>query len=351
MSQRLRKCGICREAGHNRSTCPTASNAKVNQMLELATESGFPVCADIREKSPVIEDVSLYSSNNDKKESIIVDQKPQAYDDSNFFSSVSSWGDLFPSEQVVQEEIEEKPLRPDEIPFDIHPDVFSAFEVYSFFNPKSDGWCGWRALARHWMGDEDLFPFMKRQMIETFLRNKSVYLDSMDFDCEVGYSIKSGRKRRLGLTTEEVLRAGSDDLQLIDCDVELWFESPRFAQITADFLHCPVLVYPELNGPNKGVVPLSFLPLSVDPYCWPDKGVKSPLILQRVNGNHWILLYVKTKNNNATWPSIYGRWCDYSPALATYEEHWKYCGNFPDPAKINQGSVNTATFIGCSDEE
>lgn len=53
----------------------------------------------------------------------------------------------------------------------------------------------------------------------------------MDFDCEVGYCLKSGKKRRLELTTKEVLRAGTDTLRPVECKPGFWFESPMFAQI------------------------------------------------------------------------------------------------------------------------
>lgn len=79
-----------------------------------------------------------------------------------------------------------KPLKPEKIPFDTHPNIFSTFGVWFFSSiPRGTVGVDKRALARHWISDEDLFPSLKRQMIVIFLGNMPVYLEATGFGCEV----------------------------------------------------------------------------------------------------------------------------------------------------------------------
>ncbi|KAI7893318.1 uncharacterized protein EV154DRAFT_417229, partial [Mucor mucedo] len=164
---------------------------------------------------------------------------------------------------------------------DLHNDVQKE-HLLDIFNPKGDGWCGWRAAANFFEGNQDNFPVVKEKMLKAFHANKESYWSLLDFDKE--------RDLERLITSGTNWVDGDGDAEYGD-----WFTTPECAQVVADAYGIPVVVFP--CGDNEA---LTFLPLALPK----NTSIKppSPLLLQNVKNRHWISL--KMKHTCKNWPVV-----------------------------------------------
>ncbi|OAD79040.1 hypothetical protein PHYBLDRAFT_164124 [Phycomyces blakesleeanus NRRL 1555(-)] len=125
------------------------------------------------------------------------------------------------------------------------------------FNPKSNGWCGFRVFAHLKEGGEDQFPL--------------VIAFGSEIDPALGENIPS-------------------------CPSSMWFSAPDCAQIIADTYNKPVCVYSD----DRSVLPVTFLPLHDRK---PLKRKPLPMVLHHVHGCHWTTIKVKP-HVHRSWPEV-----------------------------------------------
>lgn len=178
-------------------------------------------------------------------------------------------------------------------------------------NVIGDGFCGFRALAYQIYGDEKEFWRVKREMRDTLLLNQDHYRKHLSRFIIVDELIETvcyGIEKEIGnliISSEKNLSAAS----------EYWFNSPDCAQLAADTYQAPLAVFSEKQHGNYGT---TFLPLlNESKTVIPKKHRrKTPLLLQRVDQNHWVTLIMR-KAIKMTWPL---------PMLSMYQEACKSMG-------------------------
>ncbi|OAD70584.1 hypothetical protein PHYBLDRAFT_148506 [Phycomyces blakesleeanus NRRL 1555(-)] len=137
------------------------------------------------------------------------------------------------------------------------------------FNPKSDGWCGFRVFAHLKEGGEDQFPLVKKKILATMATHGKLYEHNFGMDVA---------------KVTEVIAFGSEidpalGENIPSCPSSVWFSAPDCAQIIADIYNEPVCVYSD----DQSVLPVTFLPL----HDWkPLKRKSLPMVLHHVHGCH-----------------------------------------------------------------
>ncbi|KAG0164308.1 hypothetical protein DFQ28_010526 [Apophysomyces sp. BC1034] len=54
--------------------------------------------------------------------------------------------------------------------------------IISTYDPKADGWCGFRVFGHLLHGHEDQFPLVKARMLDGFQKYQHIYADGFRFD-------------------------------------------------------------------------------------------------------------------------------------------------------------------------
>ena len=170
-------------------------------------------------------------------------------------------------------------------------------ENYSILiDVEGDGFCGWRALAVQIYDDEHQFWTVKKKMRDTLFKNEKFYMDNFkdyfDFD-EVKKRVCYGIEETVGsdvVRDELFVKDGdAEDEVKYFCNPEYYFSSVGCPQLAADTFFGPITLYSEKEYQNtRGV---SYIPLLTE---YTDVDIKKkrpqPLLLQRVNQNHWVTL-------------------------------------------------------------
>ncbi|OAD75321.1 hypothetical protein PHYBLDRAFT_166575 [Phycomyces blakesleeanus NRRL 1555(-)] len=144
------------------------------------------------------------------------------------------------------------------------------------FNPKSDGWCGFRVFAHLKEGGEDQFPLVTKKMLVTMATHSELY------------------EQNLGMDIAEVTKVipfGSDidpaiGKNIPSCPSSMWFSAPDCAQIIAETYNELVFVYSD----DRSVLSITFFPLHDQK---PLKRKPLPMVLHHVYGCHWTTIKVK----------------------------------------------------------
>ena len=214
--------------------------------------------------------------------------------------------------------------------FALHKEVQQEHLV-DVFDPKPDGWCGWRATANYFEGNQDLFPVVKKKMLETFEKNKQVYWDILHLD----------ERRRL----QGLIERGSEWVEK-DGGARLadWFRTPECAQVVADTYGVPVVVFPNVASNGEAV---SFLPLEM-PLQTRSKP-PSPFVLQNISGSHWVCL--KFKHTCKSWPTVLSSYRASPVHLNMFKSYWNKWGQFPKHKKRTKSFPEGAEFNVTKDEE
>lgn len=143
--------------------------------------------------------------------------------------------------------------------------------VDDVYNPRGDGNCGFRSLAKALLGDEKFYKQVKNSMLATYSKNKQTLYK--------GYNHK-----RLPITLDE----NSNE----------WFINFECSQIAADTYGLPIAIY--------GRQSYLFLPCNITPS---QARSLNPIVLLYVggkgndNGNHIVWVKIK-KGAIIKWPSI-----------------------------------------------
>lgn len=145
-------------------------------------------------------------------------------------------------------------------------------------------------------GNEKEFWRVKQDLRDTLLKNKNHYRDhfyrffSVDASLEVAYF---GIGDTLGNTYI--------DSTIVMAPSKYWFISPACAQLAADTYQVPLAVFVEKTYGDMNN--FTYLPLlSQDLTAVSNKNLsKSPLLLQRVNQNHWVTLIMR-RALKMVWP-------------------------------------------------
>lgn len=214
--------------------------------------------------------------------------------------------------------------------FVLHKEVQQE-HLLDIFNPKPDGWCGWRAVANSFEGNQNAFPIVKKKMLEVFKKNRQVYWDILRLD--------HTRKKLEGL-----IERGSNWVEK-DGGAELtdWFITPECAQVVADAYGVPVVVYPSIRSNSEAV---TFLPLEM-----PIKRTSkppSPFVLQNTCGNHWVSL--KMKHTCKYWPAVFYAFRESPEHLHMFQTYWNKWGQFPKHKEKTKTFPEGAKFIVINDD-
>ena len=126
-------------------------------------------------------------------------------------------------------------------------------------NTKSDGNCGFRALAVALVGDEERWRCVKLSMLRHLKMRNQLYQDW------IGYDVVNLRRILENMTSP--------------CLEDHWFLSPDCCQLAADTFNIPVAHYDAINSSNDTL----YLPSETQPgrRCY-------PIILCLVHNNHYV---------------------------------------------------------------
>ncbi|OAD68555.1 hypothetical protein PHYBLDRAFT_172978 [Phycomyces blakesleeanus NRRL 1555(-)] len=154
------------------------------------------------------------------------------------------------------------------------------------FNPKYNGWCGFRVFAHLKEGGEDQFPLVKKKMLATMATHGKLYEHNFGMDVA---------------KVTEIIAFGSEidpalGENIPSCPSSMWFSAPDCAQIIADTYNKPVCVYSD----DWSVLSVTFLPLHDQK---PLKRKSLPMVLHHVHGCHWTTIKVK--------PHVHRSWPEY----------------------------------------
>ncbi|CAG8820214.1 8290_t:CDS:2, partial [Gigaspora margarita] len=140
-------------------------------------------------------------------------------------------------------------------------------------NPKSDGNCGFRALAIAIRGNEDNWNLVKLAMNGQLNKRLEVYKHWLGYDVDLLRWILESRES--------------------PCSSSLWFLSPDCAQLAADTFSLPIAIFNEDNERSMMFFPLESAPMHR----------KNPIILHFMNENH--IVYVSMKSYvRVNWPMV-----------------------------------------------
>lgn len=213
---------------------------------------------------------------------------------SSFFDSYSNF---FLGKNPVEKNSEEELTEYQHLEKQIHPDIPS--DCYTcLLNVKGDGFCGFRSLALQLFGNEDRFWDVKIAMRDTLIKNKTFYKEHMSNYFLYGETldvVSYGLEKEVGskIIRSEIFVRG------VTAPREYYFSSPDCAQLAADTFLRPIAVFLSESVKED---PATFFPLITyknEEYILKEK--PQPLIIQHVNGNHWITLSMR-RARKMTWP-------------------------------------------------
>ncbi|OAD67412.1 hypothetical protein PHYBLDRAFT_174450 [Phycomyces blakesleeanus NRRL 1555(-)] len=198
------------------------------------------------------------------------------------------------------------------------------------FNPKSDGWCGFRVFSHLKEGGEDQFPLVKKKMLATMATYNKLYEHNFGIDvAEVTEVIAFGSKIDPALG-ENIPSYPSS----------MWFSAPEYAQIIADTYNELVCVYSD----DWSVLSVTFLPL----HDWkPLKRKSLPMVLHHVHGCHWTTIKVKP-HVHQSWPEVNALYFDAihrGSIIDCFSTSWNHWGQFPKNKSYLLPSTTTTITI------
>ncbi|OAD80091.1 hypothetical protein PHYBLDRAFT_163137 [Phycomyces blakesleeanus NRRL 1555(-)] len=197
------------------------------------------------------------------------------------------------------------------------------------FNPKSNGWCGFRVFSHLKEGGEDQFPLVKK-MLATMATHGKLYEHNFGMDvAEVTEVIAFG---------SEIDPALGENIP--SCPSSMWFSAPDCAQIIADTYNEPVCVYSD----DRSVLPVTFLPLHDRK---PLKRKPLPMVLHHVHGCHWTTIKVKP-HVHRSWPKVNALYFDAirrGSIIDCFSTSWNHWGQFPKNKSYLLPSTTTTTTI------
>ncbi|KAI8138819.1 hypothetical protein BJV82DRAFT_582471 [Fennellomyces sp. T-0311] len=165
--------------------------------------------------------------------------------------------------------------------------------VKTVWNVEMDGHCGFRCIAQHIFGDQNEWPSIKLSMKSTLLARHRVYSNSPFL-----------------YNTKELLNILSFMMDI--CPSQYWFTTPDCAQIAADAFATPIAIYT-----GTGRFAQLFLPVGIDvPEVLP-----KPIIMQLVNGNHFVLIELHDDIADFKLPSLNAQH-KIACSLLELDDHW-----------------------------
>jgi hypothetical protein len=145
--------------------------------------------------------------------------------------------------------------------------------VTDVFNPRGDGNCGFRCIAKALYDDQEKFELVKNTVLETLIEGETFYMTTQIFP-DFEHLVQTLSYKGEGSIVPQ----------------QYWFSTPDCAQLAADSFRRPI----ECHTPHG---PTLYLPLSNTTYS-----SYKPLILQ-LHASHFFLVTIKTGKRNL--PKIY----------------------------------------------
>ncbi|KAI8980824.1 hypothetical protein BDB01DRAFT_897899 [Pilobolus umbonatus] len=130
--------------------------------------------------------------------------------------------------------------------FTLHPDI-NLNDIKDTFNPKGDGFCGFRAASYLIYGKESCYIFVKANMMKSLEKNRDIYESKLGLDVEMAEAIIT---RGIDRTMSEIERADKNEMlpdvplthrNAMRAGIGHWFNTPDCSQINV-----PVCVYPDV---------------------------------------------------------------------------------------------------------
>ena len=151
---------------------------------------------------------------------------------------------------------------------------------------QSDGWCGFRALAMHHCGNEDLFMRVKSQMYDYLCENEDEVLTVVCLGAKSEFDIL---KERMEYGVEHHTYAADSY-----CPEKYWFEASTDCQLAANTFNRPVAIF--CDNPDEWPTKMFF------PIRAPPRIKMSPMVMYHVNSNHYQAIDLSAKKME--WPGI-----------------------------------------------
>lgn len=165
---------------------------------------------------------------------------------------------------------------------DIPPEACAKIE-----DVDSDGWCGFRALAVHCYGNQDLFMRVKKQIYQYICDNEEEVFAVV---CLGSSSELALLKKRMAYGVEEATAYAADSF----CPKDYWFESSADCQLAANTFNRPVAIFSD--DPAEWPTRMSF------PIRTPPRIKMPPMSIYHVNRNHFQAIELSYKKME--WPGI-----------------------------------------------
>lgn len=229
----------------------------------------------------------------------------------------------------------------------IHPSIEKNWYTAAI-NVRADGFCGFRALAVQLYGDEEKFWEVKMMMRDFLLTMDEGKDESTGFYKKHlrGFIDYQELKSIVCFGLQAKVGCQKVDKSLTYAGQDYWFTLPGCAQLAADTFQRLVATYAEKKYMNTP--PCTFVPLIVKQET--KKKKEMPLLMQRVNDNHFITLSMK-RAIKPTWPlpqpSLYESACEslaISPNFKrTFWNHYLFFqSREKNPGKI---TLNNCKFL------
>jgi len=169
-----------------------------------------------------------------------------------------------PNELYKPKKLGQRHIRESDLPCALNAAI-NIENVKLVFNPKSDGYCGYRAISFIHYGKEEEYLKVKEDMLKALEENKEVYEKKLAFDVA---SLRDNIER--GMESKS--------------PVCKWFNTPDCAQVVADAYNVPVCIY---SDPQNTYIPsLTYLPLNRSTEK-PKNKIRS-YNLQNQGNFHWV---------------------------------------------------------------
>ncbi|OAD66990.1 hypothetical protein PHYBLDRAFT_174697 [Phycomyces blakesleeanus NRRL 1555(-)] len=270
---------------------------KLSEIRKILKEGIIDVIKEHLEEKPLKKTIQ-----NIKKETQFAEKQETLEED--LTTSQMTTGTIFPVQKKQKKNVHDFAL----------PDLIDQTAISLTFNPKSDGWCGFRVFARLKEGGEDQFPLVKKKMLATITTHSELYEQNFGMDIA---------------EVTKVIAFGSDIDPAIGknipyCPSSMWFSAPDCAQIIADTYNEPVCVYSD----DRSVLPITFLPLH-DRKLFKRKPL--PMVLHHVHGCHWTTIKVKP-HVHRFWPEVNALYFDAirrGSITDCFSTSWNHWGQFP----------------------
>lgn len=216
-------------------------------------------------------------------------------------------------------------------PFTIHDDIPKEY-ITSAENVKSDGWCGYRAVAALLYGDQERYMDVKAAMLRQVQNNVDFY-------------------RRYWCVHKVVYEDMMKRLQMLEkrssVTSEYWFDAAIDLQIVADAFQRPFAFYSDDSKVNLANRPTLYIPFFYDKDKSSSRRVNhSPLIVHFLGRNHFAAIHIRRSISTITWPPINERFAlitkergyDSHKVVKSYWSHLKIADPYP-PSPYNGAHI------------